>query len=152
MGTINTLEQVAEALGDLGYEAIHENEAVRTVVGGSEAPFTAVLTTNADGSELVITCQLAKVGDIPEDKSETFAWACLDANTRVRPYSLATITAVDDENLDSDDEADYPIVLTDSVPLGDLSESELGSAMDNLWEALTAASLVLEFALKKDAG
>ncbi len=151
MGTIKTLEQVADALGDLGYDAIHENDAVRTAVGGSEAPFTAVLTTTADASELVITCQLAKVGDIPDEQSETFAWACLDANTRVRPYSLATITGADDENLDDDDEAEYPIVLTDSVPLGDLSESELGSAMDNLWEALSAASLVLKFVLQEAA-
>ena len=139
---IANLTQVAEALESAGYEAICHDGAVHTKVGGMQKPFTAVLTINADRNALVITCQLARLGDIPEDNISTFAVAALDANSRISPFAFATLTASDNPELDEPQQ--WPVVLTDSIPLGDLSPGELEAAMDSLWSALAESRDVLE--------
>jgi hypothetical protein len=139
---ITNLTQVAEALESVGYEAICHDDAVHTKVGGTQNPFTAVLTINADRNVLVITCQLAKLGDIPEENISTFAVAALDANSRISPFAFATLTASD--NPDLDEPQQWPVVLTDSLPLGDLSGGELEAAMDSLWSALAEGRDVLQ--------
>ena len=146
MEKLDTLEQVAEALTALGYEAELQNDgAVFVKVGGSEKPFTLILTTDNAGGELVFTCQLGTMGDIQDEKAADFMLAALDANTITRPYAFAIISDSDDPSLD--DEEQWPIILTDTVPLGDLSADELNAAMDSLWAALAAARPVLETGL-----
>ncbi len=141
MSDIETLEQVAEVLEENGYEPVASEGAVSVGVGGQEAPFAATLTINKERQELSITCQLAVLGDVLDDRELEFTVACLDANTRVRPYAFAVITASDNPELDDPDE--WPVVLTDSLPLGDLSPAELISSMDSLWAALAASWDVL---------
>ena len=142
---ITNLTQVAEVLESAGYEAICDDDAVHTKVGGLQNPFTAVLTINLDRNVLVITCQLAKLGDFPEDNISTFAVAALDANSRISPFAFATLTASDNPELDEPEQ--WPVVLTDSLPLGDLSGEELESAMNSLWSALAETRDVLEAGL-----
>lgn len=145
MGKIDSLDKVAEALEANGYEPEAQNGSVSIAVGGSEAPFVAVITLNESTSELVVTCQVAKLGDVADDMVMEFCIACLDINTQIRPYAFATITASDNPDLDDPD--DWPIVLTDSLPIGDLSEDELTMSMDRLWSALVAGAEVLRIGL-----
>lgn len=145
MANIENLEQTAEELLGLGYNVIHNEEAVHVAVGGTETPFTAVLTIN-DSNDVVINCQVAKLGDLNEDDIPTVQFALLDANTRIRPYAFGIISGSD--NPEMDDAAQFPIVLTDSIPLGDLSTGELNSAMDSLLVAVESADEVLRIGLK----
>jgi len=93
----------------------------------------AVLTIDSK-NQLNITCQIAKASDITD--AEKFATIALDANSRILPYSIAMITANDNPDEYSEKEADCPVVLIDSIPLGNLSETELNKAMNSLLEAL----------------
>lgn len=138
---INTLEQVAQGLISLGYEVEPQESSVFVKVGGSGKPFTAVMTIN-EKRELVITCQLAKLGDFEEENLPKVLLSALDANTRTRPFALAAITDADDPQLDQEEK--WPLVLTNSVPLGDFSSEELKAAMDALWQALVTSREVLE--------
>ena len=147
MASIYGLEQVAEALESGGYEIELDADTIRLTVGGMARPFVVVITVNEAGSELVISCQLAKLGDIADDKLLEFAVACLDANTRIRPYAFATITASDRPGMDEPE--DWPVVITNSVPLGDLSTEELQAAMDSLWAALASSVDVLRVGLRR---
>jgi hypothetical protein len=141
---INTLEQAAQGLVTLGYDVEPRESSVFVKVGGSGKPFTAVMTIN-EKRELVITCQLAKLGDFKEENLPNVLLAALDANTRTRPFALAAITDADDPQLDQEEK--WPLVLTNSVPLGDLSTGELKAAMDALWQALVTSREVLEAGL-----
>lgn len=145
MENIENLEQAADALNQLGYNVVHGEDAVHIAVGGTENPFTAVLTIN-DSNELVINCQVAKLGDLNEDDIPTVQFCLLDANTRIRPYAFGIISGSD--NPEMDDAAQFPIVLTDSLPLGDLSSGELNAAMDSLLVALESADEVLRIGLQ----
>jgi len=147
MTRIHGLEQIAEALESGGYEIELADDTIRLKVGGMVRPFVAVMRVNEAGSDLAISCQLAKLGDIAADHLLEFVVACLDANTRIRPYAFATITASDRPDLD--DPEDWPVVITNSVPMGDLSTEELQSAMDSLWAALTSSADVLRIGLGK---
>ena len=148
MATIQGLDDIAEVLTTNGYELEAGDDAVRLKVGGMDTPFVAVITTNEENSELAISCQLAKWGDVDEGRLLEFAVACLDANTRIRPFAFATITASDHPELDDPDE--WPVVITNSVPLGDLSPAELQTAMDSLWSALASSRDVIRTGVSRD--
>ncbi len=45
---------------------------------------------------------------------------------------------------DLDDEEKWPIVLTDSLPLGDLSDQELIASVESLWSALSVVPVLLK--------
>lgn len=140
---ITTLEQIAEVLEAQGYQPrLLPGEAVMMDVGGSDKPFAAVITENSASKAFVVTCQLAVLGDLDEAKSAQFMLAALDANTAIRPYAFAVISESDDPALDSPEK--WPVVLTSSIPVGDLSETELIRAVDDLWQALTTGAPILK--------
>ena len=145
MGKIDSLVKVAEALEANGYEPVAQNGSVSIGVGGSETPFVAVITLDGATDELVVTCHVANLGDVADDMLMEFCIACLDVNTQIRPYAFAMITASDNPELDDPD--NWPIVLTDSLPIGDLSEDELTTSMGSLWSALVAGAEVLRLGL-----
>ncbi len=147
MDNINSLDQVAQVLEQNGYAVQLEEDAVYTGVGGSENPFTAVLSINDTTRQLLINCQLATLGDLEEEVLTATALAALDANTRVCPYAYAIISEADDPDLDN--EQKWPLVLTDSMPLGGLSDDELMANIDSLWQAIAASREVLEIGLGK---
>jgi hypothetical protein len=145
---IETLEQVAEVLVAQGYAPrLEDGQAVMLDVGGTHQPFAAVITKDDASAELVITCQLAELGDIDEERSAQFMLGALDANTAIRPYAFAVISDTDDAAFAEAEK--WPIVLTSSVPIGDLSEGELCVALDGLWNALSAAGPVLKLGLSE---
>ena len=85
------LAEVARDLESFGYEVDLQDEAVHTKVGGEQNPFTVLLTIDKARNALVITCQLAKLGDIGEDSVPAFTIAALDANSRINPFAFATL-------------------------------------------------------------
>lgn len=145
-GKLENLGQIAEALEEMGYEIHLHEDAIHTKVGGRSNPFMAVLTIN-ENNELVITCKVAKLGDYDEDKVPELQFALLDANTQIRPYAFGIISGVD--NPEMEDVEEFPIVLTDSLPLGDFCGEELQSSMDSLLMAIESSSDELRIGLKK---
>ncbi|MCP5120536.1 MAG: hypothetical protein GY953_57820 [bacterium] len=142
---LQTLPQMAEALEDLGYEVGQQDDfvAVRVPVAGAD-PYTAVLTVDDERQKVIITCQLARYGDIAEDKLLDFLAAQSDANTRIQPFAFATLTNLDDP--DRADADDWLFVLIDSLSLGDLADSELETAMADLQRAMPEVTGVLDIA------
>lgn len=143
-GKIGTLAEVTDALEALGYEAETQGGSIFVKIGGSKNPFTAVVIINKK-NELVITCQLATLGAFKDEAIPRVAMAALDANTRIRPYAYGIITDADTPELQNEEE--WVLVLTDSIPLGDLSTGELAAAMNSLLEALISSRDVLEVGL-----
>ncbi|HIC35281.1 MAG TPA: hypothetical protein EYO78_10765 [Gammaproteobacteria bacterium] len=137
--TINNLPQIQEVTERLGYEASLADDALIVKIG----KFPAILTI--DGGRLSINCKVARAGDIPEANQADFATAALDANTRLSPYALAMITDIDDPSSEGQED-DWPIVLTDTIPLGDFEECELKSALSDLQAALVGSKEVLQIA------
>lgn len=139
MDVLNTVDQIQEALENLGYETKTHNGSIHTVVG----KFPAVLTI--DENVLTISCRMASLGDFQEDKVPELLFACLDANSRIKPFAWEIITASDHPDLD--DPAEFPLNFSDSVPLGDLSFEELNKAMESLWRAVADSTEVLHIGL-----
>jgi hypothetical protein len=141
MDNILTLSDVHESLTVLGYEATLSPNCVVVKVGGLSKPFPAVITHNQMNRHFQFTCQLTKLGLIPEDKLAAFALAALDANSRIAPFAYALLTDSDDPKKDKPE--DWQVVLTHSIPLGDFSRSELASAMESLLTALVDSGNVM---------
>ncbi len=144
MRSIVKLEEVSEVLQDQGYEVKFHEDAIYTVVGGMRSPFVAVLTIK-NQQELVITCQVARLGDLKESALPEVQFSLLDLNTQIRPFAFGIVTAADDPEIDKAE--DYPIVLIDSMPLVDLSSEELIAAMDSLLVALEASGEAIKLGL-----
>lgn len=143
---LESIEDVDSALEELGYETIKHSDSIHVAMGSSDHPFVSVMVRNFQG-DLVITCQVAKMGDLDEDKIPEVQLMLLDANTRIRPYAFGIITSSDNPELD--DAADFPIVLTDSIPMIDLCKEELESSMDSLLAALQTSSEALRVGINK---
>lgn len=137
MDRITNLSEVNDALERLGYEPTLNEESVSLTVG----QFPTVLTQNDDG-DLVISCQLLTLGEIDQERLTEFAFSALDVNTRIRPFALSVITEHDDPSITEDES--YPVILTNSVPMCDLQESEVEKAMDSLRAALEGSRFALE--------
>ncbi len=147
MTYVNTLENAVDALVENGFDAKRQDGFVSVNIGGPDRPFTAVLRFSGDTRQLLINCQLGVIGDFAEDQLAALALAALDMNTFIQPYAFAIISDTDDTELD--DETQWPLVLTDSMPVGDLSTEELVANMDTLIQALISSRSVLEIGLGK---
>jgi hypothetical protein len=141
MAKIKTLKQIHETLVQLGYEASLKENSVALKVGGIEQPFPAVITHNKLTEHFQITCMVATLGKVPESKLAAFALAALDANHRIVPYAYALISEASDPTHDKPE--DWPVVLMDSLPIGDLSPEELSASMQSLVAALVDSRQVL---------
>ena len=142
MKNISSLEQIEEVLESAGYETIRNNEGVVMKIGGKSIPFTSVFTIDKGHNQVIINCQIARMGDIKEEEMSNVLFTLLDYNTMIRPYAFAIISATEDPDLD--DEEKWPIVLTDSLPLGDLSDQEILASVESLWSALSVVPVLLK--------
>lgn len=147
MDKISTLAEAHETLGLLGYQATLNEHSVGVKLGGGEHPFAAVITHNSENNHFQITCMMAKLGQVGDDHLTRFAIAALDANSRISPFAYALLTETD--NPDLEDEAEWPVVLTHSIPIGDLAREELESAMSSLVAALLDSVNVLGILLEQ---
>ena len=142
MKNISSLEEIEDVLESAGYETIRDEDGVLMKIGGKSVPFTSVFTIDGSQKQVIINCQIARMGDIKEEEMPKVLFTLLDYNTLVRPYAFAVISAAEDPGLD--DEETWPIVLTDSLPLGDLSSEELLSSVESLWSALSVVPVLLK--------
>lgn len=140
---IKSVEELAEVLEANGYEAMVNGNAVFTKVGGSSTPYTAVIEYNSDN--ISISCELARLGEFEEEQLPQVFAAALSANTVIDPFAFAIIDETDDDSITSAEE--YSLILTDSMPISDLSPEELIYAMEKLWAALTESARVLRSAM-----
>ncbi len=142
---IETMADLVSALQDLGYHAKLDSDAVDNVAitgvslteeDGSSREFPMIITgvPVSENPSLEFNCQICTIGDLEQSHDENalaaLAWVFLALNAEIQPWAIALINP--DGELDSSD----TIVLTDSVPLGDFSSEELGSAMMTLLRAL----------------
>ncbi len=142
MKNISSLEQIEEILESAGYETIRTTDGVVMKIGGKSVPFTSVFTIDEKQNQVIINCQIAMMGDIKEEEIPNVLFTLLDYNTMIRPYAFAVISATEDPGLD--DEEKWPIVLTDSLPLGDLSSDEIIASVESLWSALSVVPVLLK--------
>lgn len=127
---IGTITALAGVLATLGYPVTNETEdTVHTQVG----KFDVVLTLNEEF--LSITCPISRLSQINEDKWDSFAFSALSANNRIIPFAFAIIEEESNE--------DSIITLTDSIPMGDISDGEVRSMLDSLRAALLNVGDVL---------
>ena len=138
---IDGIEELSTTLEELGYEIVNHDSFVTVNVQGFPA------TIHKVGESLEITCKIATLGYVLESKHEEFAMACLDLNSRILPYAVALLSDVDDDSLSGPEH--WPIVLIDSIPLGDLSIDELSKEMDGLCQAILSSKQVLEIGLER---
>lgn len=135
---INTPALLEKFLESRGYTPRISGESVLLPIGGTDAPYTAAFTFK--NGELQITCQLALLGEFPEDRVPHLCLAALDANMQISPFAFAVIGS-------SEGEVDLercPLVLTDTMLTCDLNEDEVAFAVDKLLEALTFSHDILK--------
>ena len=141
MNDIKTLADVERVLAEHGYAATLNEGSVSLPVGAEGSPFPCVILM--DETNLTISCEIDTWSSLqervnPEMKEDLFL-AMLDLNTQTLPYAFGVLTDIDGED---SDQSKFPVVLIDSMPVGDISESELLESMSSLLSALqTAAGL-----------
>ena len=144
---IRTLPRIAEVIEDLGYEVGLQPECVVVKISVADGEsYTALVTIDEERQKAVITCEIARYGDVPEDRLPDVLVAQSDANTRIDPFAFATITNLDDP--ERADASDWLFVLIDSMPLGDLCTAELEAAMFDLQRAVREVGTVMVLAKK----
>lgn len=134
---LGTLGEISEALEGLGY-GTKQHEGHLSINVGHDVVATAMI--DEERSELVVSCLLAKLGEVlkgDESEAASALVGLLDANSATRPFAFAV------EPGDGEDASDYLLVLEDSVALGDFSPEELKTLMENLNRALAVAHRVI---------
>lgn len=129
---LGSLADIANGLRELGLAAGVENDCV---IVRLQADNNNVYPTTMQvrGNDLIISCRIGTLGDIDEADFAKAAFAALACNAEILPYAFALLDT--DDGIDDDD----PIVLINSVPLGDFSTAELQAAMDALRRAMHTA-------------
>ncbi len=128
--SINNTHSLQTFLEAHGHDTTLSGNSVCVALGTASAPYTAAFTFVED--TLRITCQIAQLGDLEQNKLAQICLAALDANMQISPYAFAVIGASEgDVNL-----AQCPLVLTDTLLTKDLSEEEVTFSVVKLLEAL----------------
>ena len=100
MENISSLEQIEAVLESAGYETIRDDDGVVMKIGGKSIPFTSVFTIDEAQNQVIINCQIARMGDIREEEMPKVLFSLLDYNSLIRPYAFAVISAAEDPGLD----------------------------------------------------
>jgi hypothetical protein len=142
---INSISQAAVVLSENQYAATDKGDFVSVLMGNRTNPVQAIVTIVE--KEMFIVCELAKVGNIRSKDFNKATLTMLCNNNAVLPYGFDIETGSD--NRKKDKAEDWPIVLINSVPLGDLSKDELLTAFDKLSSALVTAAKIIKPFLEK---
>ncbi len=139
MNDIKTLADAEKVLAEHGYKPTLNEGSVTLPIGAEGSPFPCIILI--DETNLTISCEIDTWGNLqdrvsPEMKDDLYL-AMLDLNTQTLPYAFAVLTDIDGEDEDKDT---WPVVLIDSMPVGDISEGELLESMRSLLAALQTAS------------
>lgn len=146
MNEIKNLVDIARVLEEQGYTPQSNENSVSVSVGSDAAPFPCIILM--DDTNLTISCEISTWGQmiskITEDMKEDFFLSLLDMNSQTLPYAFSVLTDIDGEG---DDRASWPVVLIDSIPVGDISEEELLASMRSLSAALLTAKNLFNVSL-----
>lgn len=132
---VTTIEEMAEVLQDAGFETEVNGDSVFTKIG-VRSPFPVVITLDSEEKEFEFDCQVALVSNVPESNQTAMLAALLKLNAEIQPFAFAIPT--------EEDEDDAPIVLVDSIPIGDLSSREVIITMEKLQLALTKSRTTMQ--------
>ena len=128
---LGSLAEIAEGLRELTFLAKAESDHVVVKLEGDNGrAYPVVLRVRNDGmrDDLLIACQIGTIHDLTQEDLANAFYAMACSNMEILPYAFSV---VDEPDTDND-----PIVLVNSIPLGDFSLSELQAAMDTLRRAL----------------
>jgi hypothetical protein len=139
MNDIKILADVERVLAEHGYKPTLNEGSVTLPIGAESSPFPCIILM--DEVSLTVSCEIDTWGSLQkrvnaEMKDDLFL-AMLDLNTQILPYAFGVLTDIDGED---GDESEFPVVLIDSMPVGDISESEILESMRSLLAALQTAS------------
>lgn len=139
MNNIKILADVEKVLAEHGYNPTLNESSVTLPIGAEGSPFPCIILI--DETNLTISCEIGTWGNLQERVSpkmrDEFYLAMLDLNTQTLPYAFAVLTDIDGED---EDKSTWPVVLIDSMPVGDISENELLESLRSLLAALQTAS------------
>jgi hypothetical protein len=139
MNDIKTLADIERVLSEHGYTPSLNDGSVTLPIGAEGSPFPCVILM--DDTNLTISCEIDTWGNLQKrvtpDMKDDLYLAMLDLNTQTLPYAFAVLTEIDGEE---DDQSSFPVVLIDSMPVGDISDDELLSSLSSLLAALQTAS------------
>jgi hypothetical protein len=132
--SIQTIPMLLESLQNLGFLAEKCDETVIVTLG----QFKASLSLSEKG--LTVFCQVGKLSELPNDEAlRSFCFQALLQNATIQPFAFALLDG------DTERPGDDTIVLTNSVPTGDLCVEELHSLIASLRSAiLTSAHMLRE--------
>lgn len=135
MNDIKTLNDVERVLSEHGYKPTLNENSVTLPMGAEGSPFPCIILM--DNTNLTVSCEIDTWGKLqgridPAMRDEIFL-AMLDLNTQILPYAFAVLTDIDGED---EDKSTWPVVLIDSMPVGDISEPELLESLRALMAAL----------------
>jgi len=130
--SLNTIQEIGEAVENLGFDVGLENEVLTVAMNVEDQAFPVIM--EIEHGKLVVRNQFCLLGDIAEDDLPSAAMTALLMNAEIHPYAFCVVDAGGD-GVDPTD----PVILIDSIPVGDLSEGEVEKSLDSLRQALTLA-------------
>lgn len=146
MNDVKILSDVERILAEKGYNPKLNEGSVTVPVGSRENPFPCVILI--DETNLTISCEVATWGQLKEkvnpEMQEDLFLALLDMNSQILPYAFSVLSDIDGEDTDKNG---WPVVLIDSMPVGDISEGELLDSMTKLGAALLTAKNLFDVTL-----
>ncbi len=133
--SLHSLTAIADALCQAGYSASSHDSAAFVELQHEGTKYPAVI--QVQDKEFLISCQVCKIGDFDPDQLALVATNALAANVEMLPYAFAILKPED--SADEEAVADSPLVIINSVPIGDFSEEELLWSVRKLQVALATA-------------
>lgn len=146
MNDIKSIVDVERILAEQGYKVQMNENSVTISVGSDAAPFPCLILM--DETDLTVVCEVMTYGQLMEriapDMREDFYMTLLDMNSQTKPYSFSILSDIDGEG---DERDQWPLVLINSIPVGDISQDELLAAMRGLSAALLTAKNIFDVSL-----
>ena len=143
MNDVKTLNDVVDILSQHGFKPTLNENSVSVPVGSEEKPFPCLILM--DETNLTVLCEIDTFGNmmsrVADEDREDFLVAMLDLNSQMNSYAFTIMSDIDDPDA-GEDKDNWPVALTNSIPVGDICEAELLAGMGALQSALlTAKSL-----------
>lgn len=141
---LHSLAEIAAILTEAEYSASASDAVAFVELQHDGTKYPAVIQTQ--GEEILISCQVGKIGDFDRDQLALVAINALAANVAMLPYAFAILKPAD--STDEAAIANSPLVVINSVPVGDFSKEELLWSVRRLQVAVAAAVAAISTAVK----